>query len=239
MNKRMFDFYKRVGPWYWIGWRAVRSHFAIWHGLKVLGVENMPATGGAILACNHISHLDPPAVGAATPRRMRYVAKEELFRQFFLSWYLPSIGVIPIKRGGGGSEMLEMAAEAVRDGDLVTMFPEGTRSRTGYPGEPRTGVIVLAAMTEAPVVPARVSGTYDCMPPGSRLPRPGPIQVAFGEPIRWPSGELDTRNREQMLNEAHKVMDTILSLPGWHPRLAKQPEIGDKDTSAAVAPRRG
>lgn len=217
----MFDLFKRLGPWYWFGWRVARTHMAIWHRIEPVDVHNMPITGGAIIASNHISHLDPPSVGCTTPRHMRFVAKEELFKQFFLSWYLPSIGVIPIRRGGGGRTMLEHAAVAVKNGDLVALFPEGTRSKTGGPGRPHTGVIVLAAMTDAPVIPVRISGTYDCMPPGSVLPGPGKIQVAFGEPIRWESGEIDTDNREQLVREVRKVMARIYELPGWHPKRAK------------------
>jgi len=217
----MFDCAKRMRPWFWFGWRIIRNHMVIWHQLKVLDVHNLPLTGGVIVASNHISHLDPPAVGGATPRLSRFVAKEELFRQFFLSWYLPSVGVIPIKRGAGGRSMLENAAEAVVNGDLVTMFPEGTRSRTGMPGKPHTGVIVLAAMTGAPIIPVRVSGTFDCMPPRSTFPRPGKVQVAFGEPIKWAPDELDTDNREQLFREVKRVMAAIYKLPGWHPRHAK------------------
>jgi len=217
----MFDLLGRMGPWYWMGWRVVRTYFAIWHGLRVVGIENLPLRGGAILACNHVSHLDPPSVGCAIPRRLHYVAKEELFHQFFLSWYLPTIGVIPIKRGGGGRMMLDSAAAAIEKGGVIALFPEGTRSRSGLPNRPRTGVMVLAAMTGAPVIPVRISGTYDCMPPGSPLPRPGHIQVAFGTPIRWRPGELDAGDREQLTVAAEMVMKAVQSLPGWVPKRAK------------------
>ncbi|MFH1675852.1 MAG: lysophospholipid acyltransferase family protein [bacterium] len=186
-----------------------------------MGVENIPKTGGFIVACNHISHLDPPAVGCANPRLSHFVAKEELFRQFFFSWYFGQIGIIPIKRGGGGRVMLDTAADAIKKGEVVTMFPEGTRSKTGMPGRPRTGFIVLAAMANCPIIPARVSGTYDCMPPGSGFPLPGKVQVVYGKPISWARDELNADNREQMISEAERVMNIILSLPGWHPKNAK------------------
>jgi len=219
-SRRMFEFLRRTGPYYWFAWRVVRIHFTIWHQLKVIGVENVPLSGGALLAANHISHLDPPSIGVSLVRRTRFVAKQELFEQFFLKWFLPSLEVIPIKRGSGGSAMLETAIKAVEKGDLVTFFPEGTRSRTGYPGRPRTGIVVVAASTGVPVIPARVSGTFDCMPPGSRFPRPGPIQVAFGKPIVWKKGEIDLNNREQMQQAAQYIMDRIMELPGWFPKRA-------------------
>ncbi|MCX6645241.1 MAG: lysophospholipid acyltransferase family protein [bacterium] len=192
--------------------------------MEVLGIENVPMQGGIIVASNHISHLDPPAIGSALPRKSYFVAKSELFEQVFLNWYLPRIGVIPIKRGGGGSNiMLDRAAEIVRKGNAISFFPEGTRSKTGMPGRPRTGVIVLAAMTGAPILPARVSGTYDAMPPGSIIPHGGKVQVAFGEPIRWQPGELNLEDRTQMLEEAKRLFDAIFALPGWHPKKAKIP----------------
>jgi 1-acyl-sn-glycerol-3-phosphate acyltransferase len=209
---------------YRTGWLIAQVHFAIYHCLKVVGRENLPTGGGCLIAANHTSHLDPPVLGTACFRRLKYVAKQELWESGFLKWYFKQIGVIPIKRGGGGgAEMLHTAAEAVKDGDVVVLFPEGTRSKTGYPGKARTGVIVLAAMTGAPVVPVRISGTYDCMPPKSKFILPGKIQVAFGKPITWAPGELDASNREQMVREAQKLLDIIISLPGWHPRKAVKP----------------
>lgn len=220
----MTGFIEEFGFLYGIGRFMLKTHLRLFNGMEILGQEHVPMEGGLIVASNHISHLDPPAVGCALPRKSHFVAKAELFDQFFLNWYLSKIGIIPIKRGGGGTrEMFDHAAQIVRNGKVVTFFPEGTRSKTGMPGRPRTGVIVLAAMTGAPILPARVSGSYDAMPPGSLLPRTGKVQVAFGEPIRWDPGDLDPENRSQMVDEAQRVFDVILSLPGWHPRKAKVP----------------
>ncbi len=221
---------------YRIGRFFLRTHLLIWHGLTAVDAENIPESGGAIIACNHISHLDPPSVGSAISRDIRFVAKEELFHQFFLSWYFPLIGIIPLKRGGGGKMMLDNAAEAIKEGDIVALFPEGTRSKTGLPGRPRTGMIILAAMSGAPIIPARISGSYDCMPPKRILPLPGKIQVAFGKPIQWKPGELDVGNRDQMIDEARKVMDIILELPGWYPKKARikpdKSELAETSTSS-------
>ena len=212
---------EKPGFFYRLGCGLAKVYFAVCHRITILGTENIPETGGFIVACNHISHLDPPTIGRAVPRMTHFVAKEELFRQSFLKWYFRQIGAIPLKRGGGGRIMLDTAADVIKEGGVVAMFPEGTRSKTGMPGKPRTGFIVLAAMTNCPILPARVSGTYDCMPPGSTFPRPGKVQVVFGKPVFWAHGELDADNREQMIGEAERVMNVILSLPGWHPKKAK------------------
>jgi len=226
----MFKYLKDFGFLYGIGRASLKVHLRLYNQMKVVGLENVPMEGGLIVASNHISHLDPPAVGSSLPRKSYYVAKSELFEQFFLKWYLPKIGVIPIKRGGGGTNlMFERAAEVIKQGNAITFFPEGTRSKTGMPGRPRSGVIVLAAMTGAPILPARVSGTYDAMPPGSLIPHIGKVQVAFGKPIMWQPGELNLNDRAQMQEEAKRLFDVIFTLPGWHPKKAKIPATSEPE----------
>jgi 1-acyl-sn-glycerol-3-phosphate acyltransferase len=218
----MFDRIKELGFWYWLGRGSLKAALLTFCGLKIISKENIPKSGGAIIASNHISHLDPPAVGTSCPRKVRFVAKDELFHQPFLSWYLPAVGVIPIKRGSGGNLMLDKASEAIANGDIVVLFPEGTRSKTGLPGRAHTGIVVLAARTKVKIIPARVSGTYDCMPPGRIMPVPGKVQVVFGEPITI-DPNIDLGNREQTQREAQRILDICMSLPGWTPKHAKLP----------------
>jgi 1-acyl-sn-glycerol-3-phosphate acyltransferase len=216
----MFSRIREIGFWYWLGRSVVKTLLIIYNRMKAFGVENIPDSGGALVACNHISHLDPPVLGCAFLRKVHFVAKQELFEQVFLRWYLPLVGVIPIKRGSGGNLMLDTAEHVIESGGIVALFPEGTRSKTGFPGKPRTGIIVLAVRTGAPVIPARISGTFDCMPPGSLFPRPGGVQIVFGKPMVFTADKVDLDNREQVQQAAKELFDTILALPGWYPKRA-------------------
>jgi 1-acyl-sn-glycerol-3-phosphate acyltransferase len=223
----MFDFLKRVGFFYWLQYGIVRAHFAVWHRLTVNGQENIPLEGGIILAANHLSHLDSPSIGCCIPRRSRYVADTGMFRKFFLNWYLPRTGGIPIDRSSsGGEKMINTAVDVLKKGDLLILYPEGTRSRTGYPSRARTGMIVLACKAGVPIVPCRISGTFKCWPYSVKWPRPGPIQVSFGKPIQWNPDDLDLKNRGDLETKSTQVMAAIQSLPGWIPKTASpRPEL--------------
>jgi 1-acyl-sn-glycerol-3-phosphate acyltransferase len=142
-----------------------------------------------------------------------------MFRKIFLRWYLPMTGGIPIKRGGGGGQdLIDIAIGVLKKGGLMIIYPEGTRSRTGYPGRARTGIVVIAKQANVPIVPCRISGTYECWPYSSAWPKPGPIQVSYGKPIRWNPDEIDLNDRIDLEKRAAEVMDAIQSLPGWIPK---------------------
>jgi len=176
---------------------------AVWR-LKVTGLSHIPAEGAVIVACNHISNVDPPVMGwAALPvRTLRYLAKMELFRIPGLAWFLRNVGAIALDRGRADVAAVRTALEVLARGRCLLIFPEGTRSQDGRPGRPKGGVGYLAGKSGAPVVPARVVNT-------DRLLSLRPIEVRFGDALRF-SG--DPTDREQCQAFARLVMDTVFSL---------------------------
>jgi 1-acyl-sn-glycerol-3-phosphate acyltransferase len=173
----------------------------ILHGifrLRARGCENLPADGGFVLACNHLSNLDPWPLGLPLwPRRfLRFMAKSELY-WFPLTLFLNGAGAFPVRRGQADVEAIETAVRLAREGNVVAMFPEGTRRRKGmvkrYEARPRTGAARIALEARVPLVPAAVKGT-------DRLLRLGPLRVAYGEPLEL--GDLATRNAREASQEA-------------------------------------
>ena len=154
------------------------------HGLfrlRVQGTENVPASGGYVLACNHLSNFDPWPLGMPLwPRRqLRFMAKSELFRTP-LAPILRAGGAFKVRRGEGDVEAMRTAAELVREGEIVVMFPEGTRREKGlrkkHVARAHTGAARIALTAGAPLVPAAIAGT-------DRLTRLEPLRVAYGEPL--------------------------------------------------------
>ncbi len=150
-------------------------------GLRVTGRAHLPRSGGALILANHASFLDPVVVGISIPQPIRYVARATLFKPF-LGPYLRSLGAFPIDREGGGTAGLRETLRELKAGQVVLIFPEGTRSSDGSVGPLKPG---FAAMTRArvPIVPAAIAGTFEAMPRGGHWPRPHPIRVHFDAPI--------------------------------------------------------
>ncbi|MBR1604320.1 MAG: 1-acyl-sn-glycerol-3-phosphate acyltransferase [Synergistaceae bacterium] len=138
-----------------------------------------------IVACNHCSNLDPVIVGCFFPRRLRYFAKEELFRSWFLRNAILALGAVPVSRADNAS-----AAGALRgfmrlysEGSDVLIFPEGGRSLDGKLQPLEAGVAVIAAHEKAPILPVYISGSFDAMPPGAAFIKPSKIKIIFGKPL--------------------------------------------------------
>lgn len=155
--------------------------------VEVVGFDDLPRSGPLIVIANHISNADPPLVyGWLTPalgRPMHILAKESLFVGP-IGWFLRRYGVTPVKAGGSDIEAYRVARAVLDRGDVLCIFPEGTRSATGVMGEPRPGVAMLATRSGVPVLPVGISGSDTFLGRGNRLPRfRSRITIRAGQPF--------------------------------------------------------
>ncbi|MGI8505405.1 MAG: 1-acyl-sn-glycerol-3-phosphate acyltransferase [Solirubrobacteraceae bacterium] len=165
--------------------------FHIYFRYTRIGREHIPRSGPVIVASNHRSFLDPFVIATMARRPMYYVAKQEMFANRFLAWILTALGAFPVQRGVGDTEMITTAKAILARGDIVLIFPEGTRTRPGALGRPKRGVGRLALETGAPVVPVAVIGT-EAVRRGWRI-RPHKVRIRAGRPLRFPRVEEPSR----------------------------------------------
>jgi 1-acyl-sn-glycerol-3-phosphate acyltransferase len=161
---------------------------------RVEGVEHVPRTGPAILASNHLSFSDSMFLPLVAPRRVVFIAKAEYFtgtglRGRVTAEFFRALGTIPVDRTGGRAALaaVETGRRVLEAGDLLGMYPEGTRSPDGRLYRFRTGVARLAIDTGVPVIPCALVGTDRVQPPGARMWRLGRPSVLFGEPLDFSS----------------------------------------------------
>jgi 1-acyl-sn-glycerol-3-phosphate acyltransferase len=160
---------------------VVVAFMRVWFRVSISGAEHIPAEGAAIVTPNHKSFWDSFFVGAATRRPVRFMGKSELF-DGAKGPLLVALGAFPVRRGAADEDALETARVILRQGGLLSLFPEGTRVRDREAlGEPRKGAARLALETGAPLVPAAITGT-DRLFLGP-IPKPKRVQVAFAAPI--------------------------------------------------------
>ncbi|MDY0167018.1 MAG: lysophospholipid acyltransferase family protein [Thermoguttaceae bacterium] len=155
-----------------LGWKV--RHF---------GRENIPPAGGVLVVSNHQSHFDPPLVGMACPRRMNYLARDTLFRFPPFRWLIRSLDAIPIDREGIGLSGIKESLRRLKRGEMVLVFPEGTRTEDGEIQPFRPGFTALAVRSRAAILPVAIEGAYQAWPRMQRLPHPGRIHVQYGQPI--------------------------------------------------------
>src|SRR3984885_8685822 len=152
-----------------------------------IGREHIPRRGPVIIASNHRSFLDPFVIATMARRPMYYVAKKELFRNRLQGWILNALGAFPVDRGASDEESIATAKAILARGDIVLIFPEGTRIRPGSLGKPKRGVGRLALETGVPVVPVAVIGT-EAVRRGWRI-RPHKVRIRAGRALTFPTVE--------------------------------------------------
>ncbi|MFD0586881.1 lysophospholipid acyltransferase family protein [Paenibacillus sp. GCM10027627] len=139
--------------------------------LEARGVHHIPAEGPVILASNHISNFDPPTIGVLVPRKVHFMAKEELFKIPVLGMLIRSFGAFPVKRGGVSKDAIKSAITLLKSGEVMGIFPEGSRSNAGAA---KKGAAMIAFRSGATIVPVAIVGSY-------KLFRK--TLVCYGEPI--------------------------------------------------------
>jgi 1-acyl-sn-glycerol-3-phosphate acyltransferase len=160
------------------------AHFALplIAKLRPEGVENVPTSGPALLAPNHLSWADIPLISYPIKRVTHYMAKVELFEKRFLGAYVRGLGAFPVRRGEGDREALRIAERVLSEGKVVVVFPEGHRSDNHALIEAHSGVALIAMRASAPVVPVAIWGSEDCFH-GHYGPWAPTVHVRYGEPM--------------------------------------------------------
>lgn len=171
--------------------------------MEVIGTEHFPKTGGVLLCVNHISNLDPPIVGISAPRPISFMAKEELFQVPILKQILQNVRAFPVKRGFGDRGALRTGLKVLKDGHVLGLFPEGTRSKTGEVGKGLAGAGFFALRSDAHIVPCGIIGPYR---PFKKL------RIVFGPPIPFEELRENKVSAEEatelIMKEIKKIVET-------------------------------
>lgn len=178
---------------------------------SVTGLENIPQTGGVIFSSNHISYLDPVLWIIVIRRRIRFMAKQELFKHPLLGWFLRRMDVFGVERGSGDMAAVKTAIRVVRNGEILGLYPEGTRSKDGKPGRAKTGVALIAKAAKCDVVPAAVICRGKLRP----FKR---IRLVVGKPVSYQEiiDRAPDNSRESLRAAADYIMGQITTLWEQH-----------------------
>jgi len=176
--------------------------FKILFRFEVKGREHIPKKGGFILASNHISYLDPIALGVISFRKLSFMARHDLFCNPFFSWLLTACGVFPVKRDSIDSAALKEALRRLKSAHALAIFPEGRRVPEGTTVRPQAGIGFLAVKADVPVIPVFIKGTGKALPKGAKIIRPEKVFVYIGKQIsierRLPYQEIAQRIMENI-----------------------------------------
>ncbi len=156
---------------------------------RTFGIDNVPSKGPLVVVANHGSHLDPPLLGHALSRPISFMAKEELFKIPILNSLIRACGAYPVKRGASDREAIREATQRLKSGDAIGVFLDGTRQRDGRVNSPLAGAALLAARSNASLLPVAIINSHRALGSSSFFPRFIPIHLRIGEVIAPPSSK--------------------------------------------------
>lgn len=197
------------GVGYWVLWILCRGIARLCFRFRVIGQEHIPRHGPVVIASNHGSYLDIPFLGIASRRRLRFLGRQDLFPIPGLRWILQRLAWIPIRQDRFDRSGFGYALELLQRGEVVVIFPEGGRTRTGalQPGKP--GIGMLIAEHDWPVVPAHISGAFDAWPMDAKWIKCHPVTVRFGAAMRFADERMRMPKKEFYRHVSRTVMHRI------------------------------
>jgi 1-acyl-sn-glycerol-3-phosphate acyltransferase len=198
-----------VDPRRSLAYRAARafvlSILRLWFRPEIRGLDKVPMTGPLVIAPLHRSNIDFGFTGLLTPRKLFYMAKEELWKYGWFGRVLEWLGAFPVNRSGADRESVRRAEEVLRQGEVLVMFPEGARRFGDTVEALQEGVAFLAARTGAPILPVGIAGSERAMPKGAKFPKPYKVTVSIGEVI-----DVHARDgRRVARSEIHRLSEVL------------------------------
>jgi 1-acyl-sn-glycerol-3-phosphate acyltransferase len=192
--------------WWWRLSQALsRAGANCFWKFRVFGLENIPRTGGVLLASNHQSFLDPVLVAMVLSREMHFMARRTLFRNPVLRVIIVGYNAFAIDRDSADVKGVKSAIARLEAGNILLVFPEGTRTGDGSIGRMKPGIGVLAERAAVPIVPVLIEGAHEVWPRNRRFPRLGRISMVFGKPL----------DPKQIAGDA--IRDAVVGLKGEIP----------------------
>jgi len=202
--------------WFWNPARGLcRIYTTTRFDLKVHGKHNIPKRGGALLISNHQSYLDPVLLGVQIERQISFIAKSELFEHPALAWLIKMLNTFPVRRGQSDVSAMKEALRRIHEGQILTMFPEGTRTTDGNLLPMQPGIALLVKRAQVPVIPAVIDGSSKAWPRKTKFPLHHPIRMMYGPPL-----EVSNMKGSQIIDHIRHTFQTMLhQLRTLHPEL--------------------
>lgn len=174
---------------------------------EVYGLENVPGSGGAILAANHTSLLDPFLVGTPLRRKIYFFGRSSLFHPRPWGWFLKQLHTVPVERNKPAPSSIKRILRLLKSGEILAMFPEGSRGSGKDLSEAKGGVGMMAVKSGVPVIPVYIYGAARILPKGARMIRPRKVKIIYGSALRFIPSDDRTYNK----NDFHHISNQVLS----------------------------
>jgi 1-acyl-sn-glycerol-3-phosphate acyltransferase len=190
-------------------WKSLGTVARIWttlcFDLKTYHEDYVPRTGGVLLIANHQSYLDPVLVAVRLRRPVSFFAKSELFENPYFAWLIRSLHAFPVRQGKADISAVKETIRRLKEGYILNLYPEGTRTEDGRIGPIQKGVALIVRQAKVPVVPVAIDGSFEAWPQGKKLCRSYPIRVLYGPPLR-----IDALDAHEVLQLVDQTLRTML-----------------------------